>query len=221
MNPDWQTADIKAPVSYINPLPSYSRASGFPVTWSGCDIGLAGISTYDIQARVGNSTWMMWQSGTSATSAVYHGSAGHTIYFRSRARDSAGNTTAWSTAPDGETSTTLYTWQITGTVRDTRGYVTPRASVVISPAPVTAVTADALGFYNSYLKANGAHQLNVTGTGYGTSTARLDQISADKTIGPLVLPPTDDVIGNGNFEATGWGVWQGTDPEIELPLYPG
>ena len=95
-NPDWQTADIWAPTSNVLPLPAQSPAT-FTVRWSGTDVGPAGILFYDVQVKDGvTGVWTDWlMQSIHVESAQYSGIGGHTYYFRSRARDYAGNVGAW------------------------------------------------------------------------------------------------------------------------------
>lgn len=103
-NPDWQTLDTQAPVSSIQTLPAQSPAP-FAVSWSGTDIGPAGIAGYDVQVKDGpGGAWTDWQFGTPDQSAAYPGNGGHTYYFRSRARDRAGNIEPWPADPGAFTT---------------------------------------------------------------------------------------------------------------------
>jgi len=46
--------------------------------------------------QVNGETWQTWKSATTATSATYSGAYGNTYAFHVRARDQAGNVSAWS-----------------------------------------------------------------------------------------------------------------------------
>jgi Tol biopolymer transport system component len=94
--PSWQTVDTLPPSSTVTDLPAQSP-SPIAVSWSGVDNGLAGIANYDVQVRDGpEGTWIDWRVGIAQTSASYWGGlAGHTYYFRCRARDNALNLEAW------------------------------------------------------------------------------------------------------------------------------
>jgi uncharacterized protein YkwD len=83
----------------------------FTVSWEGR--ATAGIESYDVQYRIGDSgLWTDWLVHTTSTSAqfgpfdpvspVY----GTTYYFRSRALDSLGRVEEWPTAPDTQTTVT-------------------------------------------------------------------------------------------------------------------
>jgi dipeptidyl aminopeptidase/acylaminoacyl peptidase len=120
--PDWQTTDVSAPSSQVTTLPAWSEAT-FPVHWSGTDVGLAGIKSYDVQVRDGVSgTWTDWLLDTEQTSGSFTGQNGHTYYFRSRALDYAYNLEPYSEG-DGDASTTVD--------------VTPPSSSASSPAEAT------------------------------------------------------------------------------------
>jgi uncharacterized repeat protein (TIGR01451 family) len=101
--PDWQACDIQPPVSLVNALPGESPAD-IKVSWAGYDNGAAGLRDFDVQVfddAVG--TWESLLTNTAETRAVYRGAAGHTYYFRSRARDNFYNTEAWPEYADTHT----------------------------------------------------------------------------------------------------------------------
>ena len=94
-NPDWQSTDLQAPTSSMQPLPPQSPGP-FTVSWSGTDAGPAGLAGFNVQVKDGSSgAWTDWQVKTPDLSATYPGIGGHTYYFRARARDNAGNVEAW------------------------------------------------------------------------------------------------------------------------------
>lgn len=81
----------------------------FEVSWQG--YATAGIQSYDIQYRVGETgTWTDWLVHTTYTSAQFGPTepvsltAGSTYYFRSRARDNVGYVEEWPGAPDTQTT---------------------------------------------------------------------------------------------------------------------
>jgi uncharacterized repeat protein (TIGR01451 family) len=103
------------PASQVEPLSTVQTSTAFAVHWTGTDAG-GGLASYDIQVRDGDADapWTDWLSETAATSATFSGEDSHTYTFRSRARDTSGNTEAW---PSGD-------WQDTFT------------TVLLTPAPV-------------------------------------------------------------------------------------
>ncbi len=102
--PVWtNTVDRTAPESRVSPLTDIQDAVQFEVAWSGADNG-AGVAAYDIYVSVDGGDYLIWQSATTATSAVYSGESGRTYAFYSRARDLTGLIEA---APDEPDATTL------------------------------------------------------------------------------------------------------------------
>ena len=93
------TGDTIAPQSSVSFL-FYFQNPTTPISWSGTDAGGSGIASYDIQYRDGGGSWQDWHTGTTATSATFHGVLGHTYSFRSRARDWAGNQELYPVDPD-------------------------------------------------------------------------------------------------------------------------
>ena len=87
--------DTHAPSSAVSALAVKQQQMKFTVKWSGSDV-TSGVANYDVQYRLGTSgTWMTWISASSATSAVFQAQQEGTYYFRSRARDRAGNVENW------------------------------------------------------------------------------------------------------------------------------
>ncbi|RKX24102.1 MAG: hypothetical protein DRP45_08960, partial [Candidatus Zixiibacteriota bacterium] len=87
------TLDREPPVTEMETYAPYGGASflDFWLTWYGDDLA-AGTSDYDIQYRDGTTgTWTDLIIDTTDTYAHLIGQDGHTYYFRSRARDWAGN----------------------------------------------------------------------------------------------------------------------------------
>ena len=70
----------------------------------------SGIANYDVQYRVGSGgTWTDWLLGTTSTAGTFGPASPvstvrtETYYFRSRARDNAGNVEAYPAGPDTST----------------------------------------------------------------------------------------------------------------------
>jgi stage II sporulation SpoD-like protein/WD40 repeat protein len=76
----------------------------FVVNWSGFD-ATSGLASFDAQSRdLATGVWRDWQTATSSTSASFFGADGHTYQFRVRARDQAGNLSAYSDASNATTT---------------------------------------------------------------------------------------------------------------------
>ncbi|MBM3135623.1 MAG: hypothetical protein FJZ89_10175 [Chloroflexi bacterium] len=208
-NPDTQTTvEALPPVVRVQPLPAYSPGlNGITVRWpGGYDPGGSGIRSYDVQYRDGLAgAWTDWLLDVSHTEARFPGSLGHTYYFRVRATDKAGNVSAY--APHGDTYTTLYTYRLTGRVQDNRGAPIAGAMLSINPAPGGVVSSEASGSYTAYLAAEGAHSVAASRSGYGATPALTLGVVTDVSGLDFTLPPADDVVQNGGFEAPGWGSW--------------
>lgn len=102
--------DRVPPASSVLPLPAQSGTK-FTVAWSGSD-ATSGIATYDVEVRRGLSgLWETWLSHTTSKSATFTANPGQTYYFRSRARDRAGNLEEWPVNPNGDTFTYV-TWRV-------------------------------------------------------------------------------------------------------------
>jgi uncharacterized repeat protein (TIGR01451 family) len=97
------TVDGETPTSALNPLPVYSPSS-FVVSWQGNDAAGSGLQSFDIQYRIGpQGVWTDWQINTIATSAIFNGTTGNVVYFRSRARDNVNNLESWPGTYDSMT----------------------------------------------------------------------------------------------------------------------
>lgn len=91
------------PSASMDTLSNQQTTTSFSVSWSGSDPVSgdvsSGIASYDVQVRDGEiGSWTTWQSGVSQTQATFNGEWRHTYYFRVRARDNAGNLSAYSSS---------------------------------------------------------------------------------------------------------------------------
>ncbi|MBU0495477.1 MAG: hypothetical protein KKB13_26825, partial [Chloroflexi bacterium] len=128
--PHWGTLDTQAPTSNMTALPAQSPGP-FTASWSGSDVGPAGMGSYDVQVKDGVAgAWTDWQLGTTATSATYPGVGGHAYYLRVRARDRAGNLAPWPTS-----------YQATTTVE------TLPPTAIIQPLPAYSRDSVSVGWY--------------------------------------------------------------------------
>jgi RHS repeat-associated protein len=91
LTPLWSnTLDVDAPTSGVTSLPPVSPPT-FTVSWSGNDGSGSGVGGYDVYISDNGAPFVAWQSGVTATSASFGGSAGHSYGFYSVATDNAGN----------------------------------------------------------------------------------------------------------------------------------
>jgi len=96
--------DRTPPASAVDPLPAFTAAVHFPVSWSGTDAA-AGIAGYDIYVSSNGGPWHVWLANTPLISAMFHGSLKTTYSFFSIARDSVGNVEAPPSVADATTTT--------------------------------------------------------------------------------------------------------------------
>jgi hypothetical protein len=87
------------PASKIVNLPEQTNGPSFTVGWSGTDAS-ATINSYDVYASDNGGPFTAFQTGTSANSATFNGTVGHSYGFFSIATDTAGNREPMKTAPD-------------------------------------------------------------------------------------------------------------------------
>lgn len=102
----WSSADLTESKDRTKPwtkMSSCSSSSGTTVswTWSGADYPLqthtAWLKNYDVQYRVDDGAWATIRSATTAKSlSLTDRAGGHWYSLRVRARDNAGNTSAYS-----------------------------------------------------------------------------------------------------------------------------
>ena len=106
--------DTTPPTSTVSALPAMQTASSFAVGWSGTDSPID-VAKFDVQykdttsvqrASSSSSDWTNWYSGTTLSSALFTGEYGHTYYFRTRAKDIAGNVEEYP-AGDGDAYTEI------------------------------------------------------------------------------------------------------------------
>jgi len=180
------------------------RAQQMPLglIWMGADS--CGSVTFDVDYRDADSpTWIPWLRAATGTYAVFAPEFpryGRLYTFRVLVRDAAGNST--ESAP---VSTLLAKYTVSGEI------VTIRHEPVIWPqvtATGTLAADTTFGRYIAYLATEGDYDLLVARDGFGTlPPVHLRSVAANLSDQDFVLPPIDDAIGNGGFEAAGWDTW--------------
>lgn len=206
------TVESQPPLSSMSPLAPFSRAGEpIPLHWRGHDVGPSGMGGFQVQFRRGAEGWTIWKADTLETGAPFYAEdfgilPGEQVWFRVRAIDRAQNVEAWPADP-GDAATTLYARRVDGRVIDNTGNAVGGATAAVSPAAIAPVAAGPHGRYTAFLTAVPAATLSWTKPGYGALPPLTRATTADLQVNP-VLPPADDALDNGDFEAAGWGAWQ-------------
>ena len=193
------TVEALPPMTAVAVLPTYLR-NGSPIRWDGYDLGGSGIRSYDVQYRdLSTADWVDWQMGTSITTTQFFGTPGHRYAFRSRATDEAGNIESWP-AGEGDTSTIIYSWAVTGKVQGVRERVIAGAEAQTLPEPLARFSSDTAGIYQTYV-ATAADTYLVSWRRTGYTSLPLTAISgAFDTSFDAILPAGDNKVMNWGFE---------------------
>lgn len=207
--PTWlNTMDVDTPVSSVTALPSTevstAGAATFNVSWSGTDKG-SGIANYAIYVSDNGGAFTPWQIQTTAASAAFTGTVGHTYGFYSIATDAAGNNEAVKTAAEATTqvvvtpTTTVLTSSspsanlnasvtFTATVAPTSGSGVPTGTVTFfdGSTQLGAGTLSAgVATYSTSSLTAGAHSITAQ---YGGDTD--DAPSTSSTLTQTVIAPS-------------------------------
>ena len=200
------------PRTTMTPLPAWTRA-GQPVTltWRGYDIGGSGVSSYQAQYRRNDGAWtnVPWSMDTQATLDLPSLGfvSGDRLGVRVRGADEAENVEPWPADP-GDTTTILYNRSLSGRVTDNTGTPISGATANLTPSPLAPVSSGPDGDYSAYYTAAAAAlTARFARAGYGALPGAAVPLTGDVGL-QAVLPPADDVVANGGFEAAGWGAWQ-------------
>lgn len=192
----------------VAPLPAAQKAP-FTVHWSGtdrCDPQL----TYDVRYCVGETcsatagSWQTWQTSTTSTSAAFDPASpqyGKRYSFRARAYDEAGNG-----SDSTPVSTLLARFTLGGDVLTVRDR--PVVWATVSAPGALAVVQFVGGGYLAYVAGPGTYELSASRQGFGSLPPLHAELLASDLSGlDFVLPPEDDIVGNGGFES-GLASWQ-------------
>ena len=188
----------KPPVIWLEVIPELSR-SNFAVWWVGDDVGGSGIESTHIQYRdTAIGLWTDWLTNTTNTANPFDGLSGHTYEFRSRARDKAGNVSAWPA--EAEIWTTVASGTIRGQVSNNRG--APAADFSMAGLPPLLryefypTPAAYSGLYDT---PSVVYSLTVSSSSYNAlPTIKLPGRGA--SILDIWFPPADNSVNNWGFE---------------------
>jgi hypothetical protein len=211
---------------WIDTQPPTSAASSPPfaagsviVSWQGIEAAPSGVESYDVQVREGaGGAWITWLDDVTYTQAVYAGTIGSTYFFRSIARDFAGNVEA--PPDDGDTSTMITAYSFTGQVFNNREEPVYGAQVQMQPQPTVlgVLSSGWTGDYGLFFNDADTYQLTVQRTGFGALPQK--SVSGGSVSGlDFYLPPVDDFIVDGNFEL-GSGTLDVSAWEIQGTIVP-
>lgn len=200
----WTTVDSSPPESTAD-SPPYASTPVFAVTWSGSDAN-SGIASYDVQYRDGTLPWTNWLTATTDTAAYFAGQINHTYYFQCRARDNVGNLEPYP-AYYGDTHTHTPPYALTGAVRGNRAQPIALAEVTASPALSTTAFSGVDGAFVLYGHATGTYTLSVSRDGFGVLPGMAGVPVPAETEPVFYLPPGDDRVDDGGFEAGDLLAW--------------
>ena len=201
-----QVIDSVAPYeAHVNPLLPV-RLAPFTVRWGGSD-ACSGVATYDLQFKIDSGTWQPWLTGTPATSSTFTPPSppqyGHTYSFQARAHDYAGNISAWS-AP---VSTILAQYTLSGSILTVREQPIAGPTASLTPAPLALQPAPS--GYIAYLAGAGVYDITASHAGFGSLPPMFDvAVAGDTPSVDFYLPPIDDAVADGGFEAGNLAAWQ-------------
>jgi RHS repeat-associated protein len=205
------TIDAGVPTSSVTALPAAQTTTSFNVAWSGSDdANGSGIAGFTIYVSDNGGAFTPWLIGTTATSAVYTGVAGHTYGFYSVAVDNAGNVEA---TPGSAQATTAVNADATQSTTVTLTANKPNillaatetlTATVASPAgtPVGSVTFfDGNTPLGTVALINGTASLDVATLTFGdhTISAIYDSLITSAPLNVFVGNTSNEVIVNALY----------------------
>lgn len=102
----WTRVDGHPPAATVNPLPEYTAATSFNVSWQDTsEQGESGVAHYDVQFRANGGAWTVFVYNTQTTAATFSNAQSGVHYeFRARAVDNVGNEQPWPAGPQASTT---------------------------------------------------------------------------------------------------------------------
>jgi hypothetical protein len=171
------------PTSSVGALPAFSPPS-FTVSWSGQDNpGGSGVAAFDVYVSDDGGPFVPFLTGTTSTSAVFHGLRGHQYGFYSVAIDGIGNR---ETPPTQAEATTAVPSQVGTTT--TLATSAPAGSTYGQSVTFTAAVGASLDVFGV---PSGAVQFFVDGTHFGAPVALTDGTA---TLATSLLPAGSHAI---------------------------
>ena len=196
------TVDAGDPTSTVAALPATQGRLSFPVSWSGTDdAGGSGVASYTVLVSVDGAAYTVWQNATTATSAVYAGSPGHTYAFVCQAADNVGHNAAFPAAAQATTAVPAIARTLTVSKGHPARFTDAAGGVV-----VVALTGPGSGVLSFLTTGNGdpvefaltdttaATRVSVRAAGK-PGTLTLGDVSAAGSLAAFTAP-TADLVGS-------------------------
>jgi hypothetical protein len=158
---DAKWADTQPPAALLQPLPEFSRATGFLLRWDVMDRGDSGVAGVIVETRNKQGFWWRYGDYNAFSPPMLDNYPGQVAAYRTQAYDHAGNFEPWSANDPAEAQTLSYRWQLYGTVTDNRGVARPEYPVVVSPAPLNVPQTGLDGRFLAYLVEDGVYTIGV------------------------------------------------------------
>ena len=224
MHPPQIQLDTTPPTSTVHPLAPYQIANNFLVEWSGVDLGW-GIAGFDVQVRDGlTGSWTGWITDTESTNAMYYGLRGHQYFFRSSAFDLDHNQESYDQG-NGDTNTLIAPYILSGKVVTNRDVPIMTAQASASPSGLGVSFTDGEGAYKIGLTSSGNYTVTIEGNSNFGSLPSINNVEVinDVSLPVVVLPPSQDLLANGNFESgtSNWVLSGAISPTISTTAWTG
>ena len=201
-----QVTDSTPPYeAHVNPLPA-ARLAPFTVHWGGSD-ACSGVTTYDVEYNVGGGAWQPWLTGTVEHQRRLQprlAAVRPNLLFpcpRPRSGRQYRRLVDAGQHPPGPLHAQR---QASLTVREE-----PIAGALVTLTPAALAVEPRPGGYLAYLAGDGLYDVWAGRAGFDVLPPMLDVAVAGDVSGvDLFLPPLDDAVTDGGFEAGNLAAWQ-------------